>query len=59
MWLPVVRSSSTATVPQALQLSHNEVSLPAWLGDCFSPLGHEVCALAVSLSGVSSSWKET
>ena len=27
-WFPVVWSSSAATVPQALQLSHNEVFLP-------------------------------
>ena len=52
LWFPVVWCSSASTVPQALRLSHNEVFPPTWLGDCFSPLGHEVCALAVSLSGI-------
>ena len=50
-FLAVVWSSSASTVPQALQLSHNEVFPPTWLGDCFLPLGHKVCALAVSSSG--------
>ena len=44
-WFPVVWSSSASTVLQALQLSHNEVFPPTWLGDCFSPLGNDVCAL--------------
>ena len=58
-WFPVVWSSSVSIVPQALQLSHNEVFPPTWLGDCFSPLGHEVCALAISSSGDLSVWEET
>ena len=58
-WFPAIWSSSASSVPWALQLSHNEVFCPTWPGDCFSPLGHEVCALAVSLSGDLSSWEET
>ena len=58
VWFPEVWSSSASTVLQALQLSHNEVFPPARLGGCFSPLGHEVCTLAVSLSGDLSSWEE-
>ena len=50
-WFPVVWSSSASTVPQSLQLSHSEVFPPTRLGDCFLHVGHEVCALAVSLSG--------
>ena len=57
MWFPVVWSSSAFTVLQALQLSHNEVSPPTWLEDCFSPLGHEVYALAVASFGDLFSWE--
>ena len=58
-WFPVVWSSSASTVPQALQLSHNEVFPPTLFGDRFSHLGHEVCAFAVSSSMDLSSWEET
>ena len=58
-WFPIVWSSSVSTVLQALLLSHNEVFPPTLTGECFSPFGHEVCALAVSSSGDLSSWEET
>ena len=58
-WFPVVWSSSASSISQALQVSHNEGFPPTWLGDCFSALDHEVCALAVSSSGDLSFWEET